>query len=168
MRVISILAAITLSFAAYAEDGLLTPIQIAVEPIVVADPHVPLPGVYLVNPGADVRIYVIEDTALFNQFNKLPKEWLGMVLGCFDYAPCGFPQPRMVLLGHWSKEIEVALHEYTHYLEYMIPDKRMEIRSAFHKLATPEFAIGAGDLKDPAENEGKRNPLIIGFPTSDE
>ncbi len=167
MRNLYLIAALIIANIALAEDGPLAPIKIDNDPVAVEDPHIPRPGVYLVNPGAEVRIYVIEDPALFNQFNSLPREWLGMVLGVFDYAPVGFPQPRIVLLGHWSKEIEVALHEYTHYMEYIIPDRRMEIRAAFHKLATTEFAIGAGDLKDPAENEGKRNPLIIGFPTSD-
>lgn len=126
------------------------------------------PSIFLVNPGAEVLIYVINDPVLFQRFNNMPVELAGMILGCFQPIVDAFPHPRIVLLGHWSKEIEVAMHELCHYMEWQVPDRRCEIREAFRKLATPDFQILAGDLQDHVGHNGKPNPIIMGIPTDEE
>ncbi len=181
MRFVNILATILICNLAIAEDGQLTPATDPATPVEKAPEvtvNVVLPAIMepakepamikLMNPGAEVLIYVINDPVLFEQFNHLPIEYAGMILGCFDYRPEGFPQPRIVILGHWSKEIEVAMHEMEHYLEYMVPDRRCELRAAFQKLNTPDFGIVATDLKDHVPANGKPNPIVMGFPTNDD
>jgi hypothetical protein len=101
------------------------------------------------NPGAEVLIYVIDDPAMFNWYFQLPAEEAGYILGLFREQQNGTKD--IALLGTWSREVGVAMHEYQHLLEAELPWAREELREVFHKLTTPEFRIGSMDLEGPAE-----------------
>ncbi len=116
----------------------------------------------VMNPGAEVLVYVIDDPVMFNWFFSLPPEEAGYILGLFR-ARDGMA-PDMAILGHWSREMGVAMHELTHYYEQQIPWAREEIREAFHKLLTPEFRIGSMDLEGPAEKDETPPVLLVPLP----
>ncbi len=104
----------------------------------------------VMNPGAEVLVYVIDDPEMFNWYFHLPPDDAGYILGLFRSKDNG-AAPDIALMGKWTYEEGVFVHEFVHYLEYMIPERRVEIRNAFHKLLTPEFRIGSQDLEGPAE-----------------
>ncbi len=174
MRNLYLIAALVLSLNINAEEitGPVIPmpeVSYGVPDLYAEYPETEEPGmIQLVNPGAEVQIFVINSPSVFHVFTMIPMKYRGFVLGCFCPAPYGFPAPRIVILGHWSREMAVLLHEYTHLLEYMIPDKRREIREVFLKLVAKNFEIGYTDLCDHVASNGKPNPIIMGFPTSDE
>lgn len=103
----------------------------------------------VMNPGAEVLIYVIDDPEMFNWYLQLPPEQAGYILGLFRQFNDGHMD--IAILGKWSQETGVAMHELIHLLEAEIPERREEIRRTFQKLLTPEFRIGSIDLEGPAE-----------------
>ncbi len=167
MRFVNILAAIVLVISCYAEDGKLVPV-ITLEDKGAVTPEMITSHVHLLNPGAEVGFSMCDDAHIFNYVNEFPSQFDGMILGVFHEQTDGFPHPRIMVLGHWSQEINVSMHELVHYLEYMIPDRRVEIREAFRKLHTNDFNVLAGDEQDHVGHNGKPNPIVMGFPTSDE
>ncbi|MFA7301941.1 MAG: hypothetical protein WC069_06545 [Candidatus Shapirobacteria bacterium] len=103
----------------------------------------------LVNPGAEVKLYFIDDAGIFCRFlDRSPYE-AGMLYGM--YRPMRPSGPEIIIWGKHTREVGVTLHEYTHLLERMIPDRKKEIRKVFHMLISPDYLIGYGDLKDPIE-----------------
>lgn len=108
-----------------------------------------LKHIRVMNPGAEVLIYYIDDANLMHWFMQLPPEEAGYILGLFREMNTG--EKDITILGRWSREDGVLLHEFVHLLESEIPWAREEIRETFHKLTTPEFRIGALDLEGPAE-----------------
>ncbi len=109
--------------------------------------------VRVMNPGAKVLIYYIDDPIVFNWFLGLPDEDAGYILGLFREHQNGTKD--IAVLGKWSREDGVLLHEFVHLLESEIPERREEIRRTFQKLFSPEFNLGAMDLSGPAEPDAE-------------
>jgi hypothetical protein len=119
----------------------LEPVQYTAEEVVA--------HIRVMNPGAEVPIYYIDDPAIMHWCMHLPKEDVGYILGLFREHKDGAKD--ITILGHWSREDGVLLHEFVHLLESEIPERREEIRRTFQKLFSPEFRIGSMDLEGPAE-----------------
>ena len=109
-----------------------------------------LEHVTLINKGAALPIYFVDDPDIFCWFVNFPPEWSGLLYGTFheDWRLSG---PRIVVWGDYTREVGVFAHEYTHFLESEIPWAREEIRKTFQKFFTEDFNIGARDLNGPAE-----------------
>jgi hypothetical protein len=98
----------------------------------------------LVNPGGKVPIYAISS---YEDFCKAvghdPKD-PQRIQGMFFYVP-----PRIYVYGEWRLECEIILHEYQHYIEQCVPEKRKELREAFLGIVSDQFRIGYKDLEGP-------------------
>lgn len=95
-----------------------------------------------INPGAKVPIYMIPTSA------ELMKEGdfdLYPIIGLFHYQG---DDKAIWVVGDWHDEMAIILHEYQHYLEHCVPDRKKELRAAFRAIDTPELHIGYADLME--------------------
>ncbi len=95
-------------------------------------------GMRWVNLEAEVPIFQVDNE---RAMQALAGTDAGFVMGMFTPD-----NPAIYVLGTWTMECEVSLHEYTHMLEAAMPDQAWRIRRCFHRLCSDKFRIDTLDL----------------------